>query len=40
MIRFAFGKITFVSKKDRLLMERELKQRDQLGSDCSGGGEK
>lgn len=40
MIRLAFGKITFVSKKDRLLMGRDWRQKDQLGSYCSCGGEK
>ena len=37
-IRLAFGKITFVSEKDRLLMGRDWWHRDQLGRYCSGGG--
>ena len=40
MISLAFGEITLVSKKDRLLMGRDGRWRDHSGSYRSCGGEK
>ena len=40
MIRPAFGEITPGNKKDRLMMGRDGRWRDQLGSYCSCGGGK